>query len=171
MEYNIENQNNLETNIETNIEPVINDNQETNNSLECGEVCLICYENVDKIIILCKSCKFLYCSTCATKIKFSCAVCNRTNKKIITNNNTHPLRNTYYASIIFFLLSCILYIVVFTLFSYYFFINHSPIYKFYVWTKENGIDYILLLNKTTTDTLDYCPIILNYYLPKTVNLS
>lgn len=117
-----------------------NFNEQNQNS--DNNTCLICYIPVDKIIILCKDCKFLYCDTCAQQIKYCCAICNR-RKEIILNNyhdpNRMPLYLTFAFSIFCFLLMILVYVIVFTTFSYYFFINYNHTYKFILYAKQNKI--------------------------------
>ncbi len=119
--------------------------------------CLICYNEVDKIIILCKNCKYLYCDKCANQIKFSCAICNRLQNKVTFQEvGTHPLHNTFYASIFFFIFSLLFYILVFGLFSYYIFINYSPYYKFILYARNNGlIEQISKINHSIVEN-DIC---------------
>ncbi len=123
-----------------------------NNDLDTNEEdsCLICFNPVDKIIILCKSCKFLYCTECANKVKFCCAVCNRNKNKInIRNRDHHPLQNTCLAAFLFFIMSGLVYIIIFGTFSYYFYINYSPYYQFIIYAKNSDLlDELVYKNKT-----------------------
>ncbi len=141
-----------------------NSNNNSDNS------CLICYIQVDKIIILCKDCKYIYCESCAKNISYCCAICNR-KKEVILNNyhnpNRMPLYLTFTFSIFFFLLMVLLYIVVFTAFSYYFFVRYDPVYKFIIYAKQNNLaSKVIYLNDSVNkivpnildDTVDYLDI-------------
>ena len=156
-----------------------NNNIDTNNYNNSNEstdnICLICYIPVNKIIILCKDCKFLYCESCANKIKYCCAVCNR-RKEVVLNNYHNPNRIPLYLtctfSIFFFLFMILLYVIVFTTFSYYFFVNYDPTYKFILFAKQNNlINKIVYLNQNITklipnnssNILDFSTDLLEYF--------
>lgn len=128
----------------------LNNHENKNFNKNDEDSCLICFNTVDKIIILCKSCKFLYCVDCANKVKFCCTVCNRNKNKIINQNRDyHPLQNTCFSAFLFFILSGLLYVIIFGVFSYYFFINYSPYYQFILYVKNNQmLEEIIYHNKT-----------------------
>lgn len=121
---------------------------QTNNFIE--DKCLICYNKVEKIIVLCNNCKYLYCDKCANQIKFLCAICIRSENKVnLQEQYFHPLQNTIYYSIFFFLLSFIIYILIFGFFSYFIFINYSLYYKFLVYIKSiRMIENLSIINQT-----------------------
>ncbi len=137
-ELNIKQTNNNDNNIES--------DAETNPDNEC----IICYDSESKIK-LCTKCIYKYCNTCARKINFKCSICKRNfvstyifdpdifywEQNFQNSNNDFiytnvPYEFTWRSSLIFVFSMFILYLVLFTSFSYYCFINYSIIYKFYL---------------------------------------
>ncbi len=139
--------------------------------------CLICYEP-NPTQKLCKKCKFLYCNICSKKINYRCSICCRKDDKdyyyydeIYYLNGT-PSHISCLITTFVFLCMIAFYVIVFTLYSYYHFINYSEIYHFFILIKQNSIEKNLINDCINIiDNIDYTNITNISNISKISNIS
>ncbi len=117
----------------------VKDNNDKNDIKEC----LICYIQ-NPTNKLCTNCIYLYCEDCSKKINYLCSICGR--KKNIFYDDYHfpynePMMISYTVSIGLFFGLIFLYVIIMSLFSFYYFINYNRVYHFILIVKSNNLLY------------------------------
>ncbi len=121
-------------------EKIINNNQND---------CIICFEP-NPTQRLCSECVFLYCNICSKKINYRCSICCRNNEKEYYYDEIYYYPNgstAHYScalSAFLFLGMILFYILVFSLFSFYHFINYNEVYHFIVLIRTKSIEQNLV---------------------------